>query len=135
MWYIRLGAVFFTISHYLLEFFGINKSIHSTIIVVGWFLRSSLVAGRDGLTHNMLDNIHSHWKRKRVCKIKCKGVCTVDMANVHQQLEVRDLKYYSVLFIIHSFEFLVFSIPWCIYVLFHYHIWVTWTERRKLELL
>lgn len=47
-----------------------------------------LWAGRDGLTHNMLDNIHAHWKRRRVCKIKCKGVCTVDMDNVCQQLEV-----------------------------------------------
>ncbi|XP_047337870.1 CRS2-associated factor 1, chloroplastic [Impatiens glandulifera] len=45
--------------------------------------------GRDGLTHNMLENIHAHWKRKRVCKIKCKGVCTVDMENVCQQLEER----------------------------------------------
>ena len=45
-------------------------------------------AGRDGLTHNMLENIHSHWKRKRVCKIKCKGVCTVVMDNVCQQVEV-----------------------------------------------
>ncbi|CAA3013641.1 CRS2-associated factor 1, chloroplastic [Olea europaea subsp. europaea] len=43
--------------------------------------------GRDGLTHNMLDNIHALWKRRRVCKIKCKGVCTVDMDNVRQQLE------------------------------------------------
>ncbi|KAJ1282408.1 hypothetical protein BS78_03G049700 [Paspalum vaginatum] len=43
--------------------------------------------GRDGLTHNMLENIHAHWKRKRVCKIKCKGVCTVDIDNVCQQLE------------------------------------------------
>ncbi|KAL8037644.1 hypothetical protein ABFX02_11G051700 [Erythranthe guttata] len=43
--------------------------------------------GRDGLTHNMLDNIHALWKRRRVCKIKCKGVCTVDMENVCQQLE------------------------------------------------
>ncbi|MED6220712.1 CCR4-Not complex caf1 ribonuclease subunit Caf1 [Stylosanthes scabra] len=43
--------------------------------------------GRDGLTHNMLDNIHAHWKRRRVCKIKCKGVCTVDMDNVCHQLE------------------------------------------------
>ncbi|KAK7251541.1 hypothetical protein RIF29_34833 [Crotalaria pallida] len=43
--------------------------------------------GRDGLTHNMLDNIHAHWKRRRVCKIKCKGVCTVDMDNVCEQLE------------------------------------------------
>lgn len=49
--------------------------------------RRQLNMGRDGLTHNMLDNIHAHWKRRRVCKIKCKGVCTVDMDNVHQQLE------------------------------------------------
>ncbi|KAJ0524411.1 putative RNA-binding, CRM domain, YhbY-like superfamily, CRS2-associated factor, plant [Helianthus annuus] len=46
------------------------------------------ILGRDGLTHNMLDNIHAHWKRRRVCKIKCKGVCTVDMDNVRLQLEV-----------------------------------------------
>ncbi|XVF88597.1 hypothetical protein PTKIN_Ptkin19aG0063700 [Pterospermum kingtungense] len=45
--------------------------------------------GRDGLTHNMLENIHAHWKRRRVCKIKCKGVCTVDMNNVCEQLEER----------------------------------------------
>ncbi|CAN8270950.1 unnamed protein product [Cochlearia groenlandica] len=43
--------------------------------------------GRDGLTHNMLNNIHDLWKRRRVCKIKCKGVCTVDMDNVCEQLE------------------------------------------------
>lgn len=36
----------------------------------------------------MLDNINAHWKRRRVCKIKCKGVCTVDMDNVCEQLEV-----------------------------------------------
>ncbi|XWS17313.1 hypothetical protein CRYUN_Cryun33cG0056500 [Craigia yunnanensis] len=28
--------------------------------------------GRDGLTHNMLDNIHAHWKRQRVCKINAR---------------------------------------------------------------
>ncbi|XP_066331060.1 CRS2-associated factor 1, chloroplastic isoform X2 [Miscanthus floridulus] len=49
--------------------------------------KRQLNMGRDGLTHNMLENIHSHWKRKRVCKIKCKGVCTVDMDNICQQLE------------------------------------------------
>ncbi|KAM3330473.1 hypothetical protein ACQJBY_026998 [Aegilops geniculata] len=49
--------------------------------------KRQLNMGRDGLTHNMLENIHAHWKRKRVCKIKCKGVCTVDMDNVCQQLE------------------------------------------------
>ncbi|XP_002535109.2 CRS2-associated factor 1, chloroplastic [Ricinus communis] len=51
--------------------------------------RRQLNMGRDGLTHNMLDNIHAHWKRRRVCKIKCMGVCTVDMDNVCQQLEER----------------------------------------------
>ncbi|WCJ42531.1 CRS2-associated factor 1 chloroplastic [Euphorbia peplus] len=49
--------------------------------------KRQLNMGRDGFTHNMLDNIHALWKRKRVCKIKCKGVCTVDMDNVCQQLE------------------------------------------------
>lgn len=53
-----------------------------------YLLLNIFFLGRDGLTHNMLDNIHAHWKRRRVCKIKCKGVCTVDMDNVRQQLEV-----------------------------------------------
>lgn len=44
--------------------------------------------GRDGLTHNMLELVHSHWKRREVCKIKCKGVPTVDMNNVCHHIEV-----------------------------------------------
>nr|XP_048322485.1 CRS2-associated factor 2, chloroplastic-like [Ziziphus jujuba var. spinosa] len=43
--------------------------------------------GRDGLTHNMLELIHSHWKRQQVCKIRCKGVPTVDMDNVCYHIE------------------------------------------------
>ncbi|KAG6714027.1 hypothetical protein I3842_05G182300 [Carya illinoinensis] len=43
--------------------------------------------GRDGLTHNMLELIHSHWKGQRVCKVRCKGVPTVDMNNVCRHLE------------------------------------------------
>lgn len=43
--------------------------------------------GRDGLTHNMLELVHSHWKRRRVCKVRCRGVPTVDMDNVCQRLE------------------------------------------------
>ncbi|KAJ6356073.1 hypothetical protein OIU78_004232 [Salix suchowensis] len=43
--------------------------------------------GRDGLTHNMLELVHSHWKRRRVCKVRCKGVPTVDMDNVCRHLE------------------------------------------------
>lgn len=44
--------------------------------------------GRDGLTHNMLELIHAHWKRQRVCKVRCRGVPTVDMNNVCRHLEV-----------------------------------------------
>lgn len=44
--------------------------------------------GRDGLTHNMLELVHTHWKRRRVCKVKCKGVPTIDMDNVCRHLEV-----------------------------------------------
>ncbi|KAJ4968389.1 hypothetical protein NE237_015090 [Protea cynaroides] len=43
--------------------------------------------GRDGLTHNMLELVHTHWKRQRVCKVRCKGVPTVDMDNVCRHLE------------------------------------------------
>ncbi|XP_042048538.1 CRS2-associated factor 1, mitochondrial-like [Salvia splendens] len=43
--------------------------------------------GRDGLTHNMLDVIHNHWKHAEAVRIKCMGVPTVDMKNVCAQLE------------------------------------------------
>ncbi|XP_030545113.1 CRS2-associated factor 2, chloroplastic [Rhodamnia argentea] len=43
--------------------------------------------GRDGLTHNMLELVHLHWKRRRVCKVRCRGVPTVDMDNVCRHLE------------------------------------------------
>lgn len=44
--------------------------------------------GRDGLTHNMLNDIHNHWKHAEAVRIKCLGVPTVDMKNVCTQLEV-----------------------------------------------
>lgn len=44
--------------------------------------------GRDGLTHNMLELIHSHWRRQPVCKVRCLGVPTVDMDNICRCLEV-----------------------------------------------
>ncbi|KAI3713850.1 hypothetical protein L1987_72436 [Smallanthus sonchifolius] len=43
--------------------------------------------GRDGLTHNMLELIHSHWRRDPVCKVRCLGVPTVDMRNVCRVLQ------------------------------------------------
>ncbi|OIV89448.1 hypothetical protein TanjilG_21711 [Lupinus angustifolius] len=43
--------------------------------------------GRDGLTHNMLNDIHNHWKFAEAVRIKCMGVPTVDMKNVCTQLE------------------------------------------------
>ncbi|OVA13666.1 RNA-binding [Macleaya cordata] len=43
--------------------------------------------GRDGLTHNMLNDIHNNWKYAEAVRIKCLGVPTVDMKNVCSQLE------------------------------------------------
>ena len=43
----------------------------------------------------MLELIQSHWKRRRVCKVKCKGVPTVDMDNVCKCLEVCSLNFIS----------------------------------------
>ncbi|KGN56566.1 CRS2-associated factor 1, mitochondrial [Cucumis sativus] len=43
--------------------------------------------GRDGLTHNMLNDIHNHWRHGEAVRIKCLGVPTVDMKNVCTQLE------------------------------------------------
>lgn len=43
--------------------------------------------GRDGLTHNMLNDIHNNWKHSEAVRIKCMGVPTVDMKNVCTQLE------------------------------------------------
>uniref|UniRef100_K3XHR9 CRM domain-containing protein n=1 Tax=Setaria italica TaxID=4555 RepID=K3XHR9_SETIT len=43
--------------------------------------------GRDGLTHNMLEMIHCHWRRQEVCKVRCRGVPTVDMNNLCYHLE------------------------------------------------
>ncbi|KAJ0976461.1 hypothetical protein J5N97_018426 [Dioscorea zingiberensis] len=43
--------------------------------------------GRDGLTHNMLELVHTHWKRQEICKVRCRGVPTVDMNNVCRHLE------------------------------------------------
>ncbi|XP_020575527.1 CRS2-associated factor 1, mitochondrial [Phalaenopsis equestris] len=43
--------------------------------------------GRDGLTHNMLNDIHNSWKNCEAVRIKCLGVPTVDMKNVCYQLE------------------------------------------------
>lgn len=48
----------------------------------------TFLKGRDGLTHNMLNDIHNHWKQAETVRIKCLGVPTVDMKNVCTQLEV-----------------------------------------------
>ncbi|XP_010523067.1 PREDICTED: CRS2-associated factor 1, mitochondrial isoform X2 [Tarenaya hassleriana] len=37
--------------------------------------------GRDGLTHNMLNDIHNHWKHAEAVRVKCLGTPTVDMKN------------------------------------------------------
>ncbi|KAL6505532.1 CRS1 YhbY [Orobanche hederae] len=44
-------------------------------------------SGRDGVTHNMLELIHTHWRRQPICKVRCLGVPTVDMDNICRCLE------------------------------------------------
>ncbi|KAI4306086.1 hypothetical protein L6164_029396 [Bauhinia variegata] len=43
--------------------------------------------GKGGVTHNMLDDIHNHWKRAEAVRIKCLGIPTLDMDNVCFHLE------------------------------------------------
>ncbi|XAR56680.1 hypothetical protein NMG60_11037251 [Bertholletia excelsa] len=43
--------------------------------------------GKGGVTHNMIDDIHNHWKRAEAVRIKCLGVPTLDMDNVCFHLE------------------------------------------------
>ncbi|XP_057838688.1 CRS2-associated factor 2, mitochondrial isoform X5 [Cryptomeria japonica] len=48
---------------------------------------SQINLGRGGVTHNMLVDIHNHWKRAEAVRIKCLGVPTIDMDNVCFHLE------------------------------------------------
>ncbi|XP_047042905.1 CRS2-associated factor 2, mitochondrial-like [Lolium rigidum] len=43
--------------------------------------------GKGGVTHNMLDDIHNHWRRAEAVRIKCLGVATLDMDNICFHLE------------------------------------------------
>uniref|UniRef100_A0A7N0TK09 CRM domain-containing protein n=1 Tax=Kalanchoe fedtschenkoi TaxID=63787 RepID=A0A7N0TK09_KALFE len=43
--------------------------------------------GKEGVTHNMLDDIQNHWKRAEAVRIKCLGAPTLDMDNVCFHLE------------------------------------------------
>lgn len=45
--------------------------------------------GKGGVTHNMLDDIHNHWKNADAVRIKCLGVPTLDMENLCFHLEVQ----------------------------------------------
>lgn len=48
---------------------------------------SQINLGRGGVTHNMIDDIHNHWKRAEAVRFKCLGVPTLDMDNVCFHLE------------------------------------------------
>lgn len=52
----------------------------------------------------MLDLIHSHWKRRRVCRVKCKGVPTVDMDNICRHIEVFVLSIYLIVIVLFKFH-------------------------------
>lgn len=65
-----------------------------------------MIIGRDGLTHNMLNDIHNNWKTVEAVRIKCLGVPTVDMKNVCKQLEVT----YPIVFFFLILKFCIFQI-------------------------
>jgi RNA-binding protein YhbY len=46
-----------------------------------------MFSGKGGVTHNMIDDIHNHWKRAEAVRIKCLGVPTLDMDNICFHLE------------------------------------------------
>ncbi|KAG6522691.1 hypothetical protein ZIOFF_019842 [Zingiber officinale] len=48
---------------------------------------SQINLGKGGVTHNMLEDIHNHWKRAEAVRLKCLGVPTLDMDNVCFHLE------------------------------------------------
>ncbi|TYG71930.1 hypothetical protein ES288_D05G438700v1 [Gossypium darwinii] len=50
-------------------------------------VRDELDSWKNGVTHNMLDDIHNHWKRAEAVRIKCLGLPTLDMDNVCFHLE------------------------------------------------
>lgn len=45
------------------------------------------------MTHNMIDDIHNHWKKAEAVRIKCLGVPTLDMDNICFHLEVSVIRY------------------------------------------
>lgn len=47
--------------------------------------------GKDGVTHNMIGDIHNHWRRAEAVRIKCLGIPTLDMDNVCFHLEDKSL--------------------------------------------
>jgi hypothetical protein len=52
------------------------------------YIAYKYIVGRDGLTHNMLNDIHNNWKQVEAVRIKCLGVPTIDMKNICTHLEV-----------------------------------------------
>lgn len=75
-----------------LSTYGVRYIILVWMIIIyafmGLLLNKVSSIGRDGLTHNMLNDIHNNWKNAEAVRIKCLGVPTVDMENVCTQLEV-----------------------------------------------
>ena len=69
-------------------YLSINQHAKFCLILANYVYLFLIYSGRDGLTHNMLELIHSHWRRQPVCKVRCRGVPTVDMDNICHHLEV-----------------------------------------------
>ena len=66
-------------------------SVHSkypNYPLIRWILETYDVLGKGGVTHNMIGDIHNHWKMAEAVRIKCLGVPTLDMDIICYQLEV-----------------------------------------------
>lgn len=63
-------------------------NLSGSCFVISLCFMFSIIVGRDGLTHNMLNDIHNHWKHAEAVRIKCMGVPTVDMKNICTQMKV-----------------------------------------------
>ncbi|MQM17738.1 hypothetical protein Taro_050716, partial [Colocasia esculenta] len=66
---------------------GKISKVEGKLTYEGFARFMNIVLGKGGVTHNLLDDIHNHWKKAEAVRIKCLGVPTLDMDNVCFHLE------------------------------------------------
>lgn len=56
---------------------------------LGIRLEKKLKVGKAGITEGIVNGIHERWRRYEVVKIRCEGICRMNMKRTHGLLEVR----------------------------------------------